>query len=256
MRLLIVDDEVIIRTGLASVIAWHELGIELLHPAASAEEAWSRLSEERPHILMTDIRMNGRSGLELAEAALDLLPELEVIILSGYDDFSYAQQAIRNGVTDYLLKTSKPEEIIKTVLQAKSRITERWAAKSQEGKQLRENRERLFASWVIEGNTESGVCPAFLEFDTDQADIFSSMREESCRERSISRQVVLIQASGWNRASDALLDLLCKICSKMSCLTLWHRLRSSILSVYCLMPQHWTEVDTGLRMGLTEWNSG
>lgn len=205
MRLLIVDDEVIIRTGLASVIAWHELGIELLHPAASAEEAWSRLSEERPHILMTDIRMNGRSGLELAEAALDLLPELEVIILSGYDDFSYAQQAIRNGVTDYLLKTSKPEEIIKTVLQAKSRITERWAAKSQEGKQLRENRERLFASWVIEGNTESGVCPAFLEFDTDQADIFSSMREESCRERSISRQVVLIQASGWNRASDALL---------------------------------------------------
>ncbi|WKL01075.1 response regulator [Paenibacillus amylolyticus] len=94
MRLLIVDDEVIIRTGLASVIAWHELGIELLQPAASAEEALTRLAEERPHILMTDIRMTGRSGLELAEEGLRLLPELEVIILSGYDDFSYAQQAI------------------------------------------------------------------------------------------------------------------------------------------------------------------
>lgn len=148
-------------------------------------------------------------GWNWQKQRLDLLPELEVIILSGYDDFSYAQQAIRNGVTDYLLKTSKPEEIIKTVPQAKSRITERWAPKSQEGKQLRENRERLFASWVIEGNTESGVCPAFLEFDTDQADIFSSMREERRRERSISRQVVLIQASGWNRASDASAAICC-----------------------------------------------
>lgn len=83
MRLLIVDDEVIIRTGLASVIAWPELGIELLQPAASAEEALTRMAEERPHILMTDIRMTGRSGLELAEEGLRLLPELEVIILSG-----------------------------------------------------------------------------------------------------------------------------------------------------------------------------
>ena len=96
----------------ASVIAWHELGIELLTPAASAEEALTRMARERPHILMTDIRMTGRWGLELAAEGLQLLPELEVIILSGYDDFSYAQQAIRQGVTDYLLKTSKPEEII------------------------------------------------------------------------------------------------------------------------------------------------
>lgn len=161
MRLLIVDDEVIIRTGLASVIAWHELGIELLQPAASAEEALTRMAEERPHILMTDIRMTGRSGLELAEEGLRLLPELEVIILSGYDDFSYAQQAIRQGVTDYLLKTSKPEEIIKTVLQAKQRITERWAEKSKEGQLMRENRERLFAGWIIDGDTASGH---FLHF--------------------------------------------------------------------------------------------
>lgn len=161
MRLLIVDDEVIIRTGLASVIAWHELGIELLTPAASAEEALTRMTEERPHILMTDIRMTGRSGLELAEEGLHMLPELEVIILSGYDDFSYAQQAIRQGVTDYLLKTSKPEEIIKTVLQAKHRITERWAEKSREGQLLRENKQQLFTAWIIDGNVESGSSPLF-----------------------------------------------------------------------------------------------
>ena len=205
MRLLIVDDEVIIRTGLASVIAWHELGIELLHPAASAEEALTRLVEGRPHILMTDIRMSGKSGLELAEEALHLLPELEVIILSGYDDFSYAQQAIRNGVTDYLLKTSKPEEIIKTVLQAKSRITERWAEKSREGQWLRENRERQFAGWVIDGITDSVNCPAFLMFGEETELPNQPMRHGRDSDLSMRRQVVLIHAEGWGRSSDALL---------------------------------------------------
>ncbi|MGQ8871639.1 helix-turn-helix domain-containing protein [Paenibacillus sp. TSA_86.1] len=205
MRLLIVDDEVIIRTGLASVIAWHELGIDVLQPAASAEEALTRLAEERPHILMTDIRMNGMSGLELAEEALHLLPGLEVIILSGYDDFSYAQQAIRNGVKDYLLKTSKPEEIIKTVLQAKARIAERWTEKSREGQWLRENRERQFAGWVIEGNTDSGSCPVFLAFGEEAAFPVQDIQYGSNGNRSKSRQVVLIHAEGWGRSSDALL---------------------------------------------------
>ena len=199
MRLLIVDDEVIIRTGLASVIAWHELGIELLQPAASAEEALMRMAEERPHILMTDIRMTGRSGLELAEEGLRLLPELEVIILSGYDDFSYAQQAIRQGVTDYLLKTSKPEEIIKTVLQAKQRITEHWAEKSREGQLLRENRERLFAGWIIDGDISSGPCPSFLQSGV-QKEAVNGLNDEQ-----ILRQVMVLRAEGWDRSSDALL---------------------------------------------------
>lgn len=199
MRLLIVDDEVIIRTGLASVIAWHELGIELLPPAASAEEALTRMAEERPHILMTDIRMTGRSGLELAEEGVQRLPELEVIILSGYDDFSYAQQAIRQGVTDYLLKTSRPEEIIKTVLQAKQRITERWAEKSREGQLMRENRERLFAGWIIDGDIASGPCPSFLQIGVANA------ANDGLEDEQVHRQVLILRAEGWNRSSDALL---------------------------------------------------
>ena len=199
MRLLIVDDEVIIRTGLASVIAWSELGIDLLTPAASAEEALSRLAEERPHILMTDIRMTGKTGLELADEGLRLLPELEVIILSGYDDFSYAQQAIRQGVTDYLLKTSKPEEIIKTVLQAKQRVTDRWAEKSKEGRLLRENRQRLFERWVIEGDMNTGSCPAFLKPEAVDLAVSSL---DGCQ---VYQQVFVIRAQGWSRSSAALL---------------------------------------------------
>ncbi|MFS0869855.1 helix-turn-helix domain-containing protein [Paenibacillus xylanilyticus] len=199
MRLLIVDDEVIIRTGLASVIAWNELGIELLAPAASAEEALTRMAEERPHILMTDIRMTGKTGLELADEGLQLLPELEVIILSGYDDFAYAQQAIRQGVTDYLLKTSKPEEIIKTVLQAKQRITDRWAEKSREGRLLRENRQRLFEKWIIDGDVGTGPCPAFLKQGVGEG------TDVSLNGGQVYQQVFIIQAKGWSRSSAALL---------------------------------------------------
>ncbi|GGG81617.1 helix-turn-helix domain-containing protein [Paenibacillus radicis (ex Gao et al. 2016)] len=122
MKLLIVDDEVIIRTGLSTVIKWEELGYELLRPAASAEEAMERIALERPEIILTDIRMTGRDGLELAGEARRLLPDSEVLILTGYDQFSYAQQAIRQGVSDYLLKTSRPDEIIRAVNGAKQRV--------------------------------------------------------------------------------------------------------------------------------------
>ncbi len=122
MKIMIVDDEVIIRTGLATVIKWQDLGLKLLEPAASAEEAIARIPNEKPDILLTDIRMTGKNGLELAEEAKAILPELDIIILTGFDDFNYTQKAIRQGVNDYLLKTSRPDDIIRTVLRAKQRI--------------------------------------------------------------------------------------------------------------------------------------
>lgn len=192
MNVLIVDDEVIIRTGLASVISWGELGLNLLPPAASAEEALERLATERPDILITDIRMNGKTGLELAEEAAGLLPGLEVIILSGYGDFAYTQQAIRQGVGDYLLKTSKPEEIIRTVLQAKRRLLERRAENSRAQRQAREERRRQLYKWVIEG----------------EASALSVLSDPEYRAKEVSgssgdRQVLILSADGWGQEDDA-----------------------------------------------------
>ncbi|MEK3874610.1 MULTISPECIES: helix-turn-helix domain-containing protein [unclassified Paenibacillus] len=198
MKLLIVDDEVIIRTGLASVIAWNELGLTLLAPAASAEEALKRIREEKPDILMTDIRMSGKNGLQLAEEAKRMLPALEVIILSGYGDFAYTQQAIRQGVGDYLLKTSKPEEIIKTVLQAKQRIAERRAEDSRALRLAREERQRLLLKWIVEGEPLAG-------------DVFAAGDAETGGRRAAKQadrwQVLLLCADGWgtNGAAGGLL---------------------------------------------------
>ncbi|MHA6481874.1 response regulator transcription factor [Paenibacillus sp. strain BS8-2] len=128
MKLLIVDDEVIIRTGLSTVIQWEENGISVLAPAASAEEALMRIPLEKPDIVLTDIRMTGMSGLDMAQEIKRDYPGIEIVILSGHDDFGYAQQAIRSGISDYLLKTSRPGDIMSAVMKARGKIASNRAA--------------------------------------------------------------------------------------------------------------------------------
>ncbi|GKU77492.1 helix-turn-helix domain-containing protein [Paenibacillus sp. L3-i20] len=125
MKLLIIDDEVIIREGLSTVIQWEEGGFTLLKPAASAEEALLRIPIERPDIILTDIQMTGKTGLELASEVKRDYPLTEIVILSGYEEFAYAQQAIREGISDYLLKTSRPADIMAAALRAKKRIADK-----------------------------------------------------------------------------------------------------------------------------------
>lgn len=193
MKILIVDDEVIIRTGLAKVINWKDIGLELLSPAASAEEALRRLPEERPHILLTDIRMKHMNGLQLAEKAKELLPDIETIILSGYDDFIYMQQAIRQGVSDYLLKSSRPEEIMKTVLLVKQRIEDKWKNVNQDHYKNKEVRNRIFEQWIIEGATSSvelQLMPDYLPHLFTTGEQPHSML-----------QIYIVAAEGWGESS-------------------------------------------------------
>lgn len=192
MKIMIADDEVIIRTGLAEVIKWQELGLELLPPAESAEEALGRIGQERPDILLTDIRMTGRTGLELAEEARATLPNLEVIILTGYDDFHYVQQALRQQVSDYLLKTSRPEEIIRTVLKAKQRVEERKESQSRDVVRYREERSRRFVRWIVDGATDN---------EDDHRYMHSVFTEIAAEAGPIGDwQTLLIMAEGWGES--------------------------------------------------------
>ncbi|MFB5676286.1 helix-turn-helix domain-containing protein [Paenibacillus terreus] len=125
MKLLIVDDEVIIRNGLSTVIPWKDHGFTLLRPAASAEEALSRFPGEQPEIVFTDIQMTGKNGLDMTAEIKEAYPQTEIVVLSVHDQFQFTQQAIRYGVADYILKTSSPEEIINAAEKARSRILSR-----------------------------------------------------------------------------------------------------------------------------------
>ncbi|WP_028549551.1 response regulator [Paenibacillus sp. UNC451MF] len=190
MRIMIVDDEVIIRTGLCTVIDWKELGLELLAPASSAEEALARIPEEKPHILLTDIRMSGMDGIELARKVKGILPDTEIVILTGYDDFSYAQQALREGVTDYLLKTSRPDEIIKAAMKAKQRILEKWEALKQETVQTAALRSQLLDRLVTQGLEQESVHEQLLVW-------FCKNGLQQAQKDTTPMQVMLVSALGW-----------------------------------------------------------
>ncbi|WP_343250360.1 response regulator [Diplocloster hominis] len=104
MKLLIVDDEAIIREGLRSSIDWQEIGIDAVYTAENGLEALDSFCTHGPEIVITDIKMPGMDGLELSEKIVELGKNVHIIILSGYSEFAYAKRAMRLGVTDYELK--------------------------------------------------------------------------------------------------------------------------------------------------------
>ena len=110
-RVLLIDDENIIVEGLRRVVNWADYHCEVVgtaNDAASGAEAIRRL---KPQILFTDIRMPDQDGLTMLAGIRSEFPHMRVTVLTGYRDFSYAQQAIRLGVTRFLLKPSKMDEI-------------------------------------------------------------------------------------------------------------------------------------------------
>jgi len=127
VRLLIADDEEIIRGGLLS-IAWGEIGVEVVATVDTGYDALEVLQGELIDVLLTDIRMPGVDGLGLARFICERELCTKVILLSGYSDFEYAQSAIKFGVMRYLLKPSKPDEIVDAVREASSQVDKRRAA--------------------------------------------------------------------------------------------------------------------------------
>lgn len=124
MKLLIADDEVQIRTGIAEGIDWSAFDIHHVYTAANGIEAWELYNLHRPDIVITDIRMPGLDGLELSRKIKEKTPSAAIILLSGYSDFQYAREAIQIGVADYELKPVKLRSLIEMVRAAQRKLAE------------------------------------------------------------------------------------------------------------------------------------
>ncbi|MBO1265186.1 MAG: response regulator [Clostridia bacterium] len=114
IRVLVVEDEKMIRKGIIMTTDWQSLGCQVVGEASNAQEALKLVEEKSPEIILTDIRMKGMSGIEMIEA-LKSKEDIHFIIISGYSDFEYARSALRLGVTDYLLKPFRDEELEKVL---------------------------------------------------------------------------------------------------------------------------------------------
>jgi Response regulator containing CheY-like receiver domain and AraC-type DNA-binding domain len=124
-KVIIAEDETLIREGIHDFLNSLDGVYEVLGAAADGREALDLITTHRPDILITDILMPHMDGLELINESLAVLPELKVIIISGHSEFSYAQSAMRLGVSEYLIKPILPNEIEKALEQVQTELQKR-----------------------------------------------------------------------------------------------------------------------------------
>jgi|YelNatPaOPRAMG01_1025707.scaffolds.fasta_scaffold02741_6 two-component system response regulator YesN len=120
-KLLIVDDERIIREGLANIIDWDKLGITILL-ADNGLSAYEIIKSQHPDIVITDIKMPGLDGISLIKKVRGEFPDIELIILSGYSEFEFAKSAMEYGVKYYLLKPTREKDIEEIILKVKEEL--------------------------------------------------------------------------------------------------------------------------------------
>lgn len=114
-KAIIVDDEEMIRTGIQSIIPWSDIEINEVLTASSGKEAMDIIYREMPHIMLTDICMVEMNGLALIEQARRCNPKMKILVLTGYDDFNYAQQCCKLNVQDFILKPADEEELLLSI---------------------------------------------------------------------------------------------------------------------------------------------
>ncbi|OPX45975.1 HTH-type transcriptional regulator YesS [Ruminiclostridium hungatei] len=116
IKIMIVDDEFVIRQGIITSIEWESMGMTIVGEAANGKEAYEKALSLEPHIIVTDVKMPIMDGLELTRLVREAMPKVRIIIISGYDEFQYAREALRMGVSEYLLKPIGADELVKLML--------------------------------------------------------------------------------------------------------------------------------------------
>lgn len=126
---IIVDDELLMRIGLKWMLDWESLGFRLVGEASNGQEALELAERLRPSLIITDIKMPVMDGLALIREASRLLPDCQFVIMSVLDEFQYAQEAIRLGASDYLIKGDiKPEQLQQVLAGVRRNLEKLWAS--------------------------------------------------------------------------------------------------------------------------------
>ncbi len=123
-KVFLVEDEIATREGIRDAVDWRAAGYEFCGEAPDGEIALPLIRERRPDTVITDIKMPFMDGLQLCRILRETLPSTKVIILSGHDEFRYAQEAIQIGVTEYLLKPIAPQDLVAALRKVARQIDE------------------------------------------------------------------------------------------------------------------------------------
>lgn len=124
-KVLLVDDEALIREAISENIKWEEMGFEFLGACENGRQAVERIKQDPPDLLLTDINMPFMDGMELTKYVYENYPDTKVIIITGFDEFEYAKNAVKYQVLEYILKPITPAEFSETLLRVKALFDEK-----------------------------------------------------------------------------------------------------------------------------------
>ena len=157
LKVFLVEDECVVREGLRDCIDWERYGFEFCGDAPDGELALPQIRKLRPDILITDIKMPFMDGLALSKLVCAELPETRIILISGHNDFEFAQEAIEIGVEQYLLKPVTKTSLLKTLEDVSRKIDEEREQKAylrqfqQEGQEYEQYARRKFFEQITSG---------------------------------------------------------------------------------------------------------
>ena len=120
--IMIVEDEYLVRQGIASLVDYEQFGMQVIAQAENGIEAWQKFQENPADILLTDINMPQMNGLELSKLVRDQAPKCHIVFLTGYDDFDYARTAIKLGADDYLLKPFSKDDVEEMLAKVQTKL--------------------------------------------------------------------------------------------------------------------------------------
>lgn len=168
-KLMIVDDEPEIRAHIKNLVDWDKLGLILIGEAGDADVAMEVAMLHHPQFVIMDICLPGKDGLSLAEELIGQNPEVKLLVISGFQDFSYAQKAISIGASDYLTKPVVPEELNGAL----RRMVDSFETQKQEqqrmyaARQILEQNRDMLCRWqlkmLLQGEQDSAAAEATLQ---------------------------------------------------------------------------------------------
>lgn len=170
-KVMIIDDEMLVRIGLKSLIDWNKIGFEIVAEAGNGETAYEKYLVHKPDVVITDIKMPKKDGLWLVKKIKENNKETEIILLTCHDEFDYAREAIRLNVSDYILKAEMEEQEIQEIMLSKKKILDQ---KRDNGNILEDEKQEKFDNdgyllgLLLNDKKDMGtVKKAFVEYGID-----------------------------------------------------------------------------------------
>lgn len=201
-RAVIADDEPLMLEGMRMMIDWQRCGFTLSGEAGNAQDALHLVDRLQPHLLITDVRMPGMLGTDLAAIVNRYHPGILILFFSGYRDFGYAQSAIRSHAFGYLVKPIDVGEVENTLLRAKAELDARQAAAREDGGHTTVLRDQVFSRLANGDDSRDSLLRAgvLLHLQPDDPCWCAVL---ACRHGAITDNAKLVLAS----ASAALFEL-------------------------------------------------